>query len=131
MRDKEKHLQRQKEWHLRNPTYAAEKARVWRERNPEKVRSYVQAARPGAEYNLKVRTAVYNLTPQKFQEMLSSQKERCAICSKSISVKTADIDHCHDTGSVRGLLCRSCNMGLGLFRDNPELLRKAIDYLFK
>jgi len=54
-------------------------------------------------------------------------KINCDICG--IEVLNKQIDHCHDTGKVRGILCRSCNVGLGHFKDSPIYLKKAIDYL--
>ena len=50
----------------------------------------------------------------------------CSICG---SKERLHIDHCHITGNVRGLLCHYCNIGIGMFKDKPELLLKAIDYL--
>lgn len=68
-----------------------------------------------------------------YAEMLESQGGRCAICggtdpggSKNVHFA---IDHCHETGTVRGLLCAPCNQALGLFKDNPERLRAAAEYL--
>jgi len=52
----------------------------------------------------------------------------CAIC-KGPPEDTLCVDHCHDSGRVRGLLCRKCNTGLGSFRDEPDLMLKAIKYL--
>lgn len=50
----------------------------------------------------------------------------CALCG---SVKAIKLDHCHDSGALRGWLCHSCNVGLGFLRDDPALLAKAIAYL--
>lgn len=61
--------------------------------------------------------------------MLVDQMSRCMICPDEIELRTAHIDHCHETGAVRGLLCRSCNLGLGHFKDRVELLEKAMTYL--
>lgn len=70
----------------------------------------------------------YGLTPESVQELLKLQQGLCKICSKNIS-KKFHIDHSHQTGKVRGLLCNNCNMGLGLFKDNEQFLLKAIEYL--
>ena len=61
---------------------------------------------------------------------LSGQKS-CAICGMTEAAlgKRLSLDHCHASGSIRGLLCTPCNLGLGLFRDRPELLLAAATYL--
>lgn len=64
-----------------------------------------------------------------FNNLLTQQNHQCAICRIKQSDQHFDIDHCHITGKVRGLLCRSCNMGLGYFKDSPSLLNQAADYL--
>ena len=66
-------------------------------------------------------------------ELHARQGGKCAICGTQyvLGLKRLALDHCHETGRIRGLLCGSCNRGLGLFRDNPERLRKAIEYLGK
>jgi hypothetical protein len=63
--------------------------------------------------------------------MLQQQNGLCAICKKTETGKTSNlcVDHCHKTGKVRGLLCNNCNKGLGLFKDNPEVLLNASAYL--
>ena len=71
----------------------------------------------------------FGIDQKEYENILEKQDFKCAICLKSKSSKNLDIDHCHTTGKVRGLLCRSCNMGLGYYKDNPELLEKAADYL--
>jgi hypothetical protein len=77
----------------------------------------------------------YGLTVQQYQELLTTQGHSCAICNSTDGMLRLgrklrlNVDHCHRTGKVRGILCTSCNNGLGRFRDNPDLLLKAADYL--
>ena len=55
--------------------------------------------------------------------------ERCAICGDLPSTKRHSLDHCHVSGRMRGVLCTRCNSGLGFFRDDPRILKQAIEYL--
>lgn len=65
-----------------------------------------------------------------FDDLLSKQNNRCGICGNEfLKDDKISVDHDHKTGIVRGLLCHACNVGLGLFRDEIERLKKAIDYL--
>jgi len=73
----------------------------------------------------------YGLSPETFAEMIIEQDNKCWICRKDFGESTPNVDHCHVTGSVRGLLCRNCNHGLGNFHDNPEFLLRAGAYLQK
>jgi Autographiviridae endonuclease VII len=70
----------------------------------------------------------YNLTSEKFNELLDKQNGLCWICQDR---PATDVDHCHKTNVVRGILCNKCNTGLGLFKDNVKFLQKAIEYLGK
>lgn len=92
---------------------AREYKRAWRKANPDKVRA--------AD-----RRRTYGVTDAEVEKLLSEQEGRCRICR----VGDADsLDHCHATGRIRAMLCRACNAGLGLFRDEPRLLRAAAAYL--
>ena len=74
--------------------------------------------------------AMYGIEPDEYLEMCNSQQGKCAICGNEPTTQRGlHLDHCHDTGQVRGLLCHGCNTGLGAFSDDPELLAKAIGYL--
>ncbi len=74
---------------------------------------------------------------EEYQKMLDMQDNRCGICGleetckdpKHDRVRRLSIDHCHRTGNVRGLLCHSCNTAIGKFKDDIELLHKAIRYI--
>lgn len=70
---------------------------------------------------------------REFLSKLGADKlHNCMICGKIFeSGKEKHVDHCHSTGVIRGILCRSCNCGLGNFKDSPELLKAAIAYLRK
>ena len=104
---------------------AAELQKDWREKNPGR----------SADYHLRKH---YGLALGEYDRMLAKQDGRCAICKtkepggqtkKNGESPRFHVDHCHDTGVVRGLLCHNCNVGIGNMRHDPEILRKAIDYV--
>lgn len=70
----------------------------------------------------------YGLTPELKKVLLYAQDYKCSICSDVIDFHCS-VDHCHAHDYVRGLLCDKCNSALGLFKDNPEILRNAALYL--
>lgn len=74
----------------------------------------------------------YGITPEYYADLLDIQAGGCAICG-ALEEDQRDgvlgVDHCHETGAVRGLLCENCNRAIGLLQDDPELLRMAIRYL--
>ena len=76
--------------------------------------------------------ANYGITHSDYEEILLSQGGVCAICDQLPTTKDKDrlhVDHDHVTGEIRGLLCSSCNVALGLFADDSERLREAAAYL--
>ena len=76
----------------------------------------------------------YGITVDDYRVMLAEQGARCAICqtdSPGARVKHFQVDHCHKTGAVRGLLCHKCNRALGLMNDDTDSLRRAAAYLEK
>jgi hypothetical protein len=94
--------------------YAAAKAR--RKRAPEQS--------PAAKRARHLRSS-YGMTEWDVQFKIRLQGGGCAICGQP----AVAVDHDHQTGEVRGILCHRCNLGLGHFRDNMEMMRKAIEYL--
>jgi hypothetical protein len=63
-----------------------------------------------------------------YEEMFAEQDGRCAICGET-STRRLDVDHCHTTGHVRGLLCNDCNPGIGRLKDDPDRLERGAKYL--
>jgi hypothetical protein len=87
--------------------------------NPDTHRAYLYKAK-------------YGITLEDYDRLLALQNGRCAICPSTEPGGQGrfHIDHNHETGKVRALLCHRCNTGLGLFSDNPEILIKAAQYLY-
>ena len=79
----------------------------------------------------------YGITLEEYKRIIQDQGNKCAICADAIYNKddsngrqsTAYVDHCHSSDKIRGLLCHKCNIGLGMFKDTPEILEKAIEYV--
>lgn len=93
-----------------------ERTRKWRATNPEKMVSQRLRQR-------------YRLSKLDYEKLVKAQNGVCAICGNSPNGHHLFIDHNHETGTMRGLLCRNCNFGLGLFDDNIDSLLKAAQYL--
>ena len=132
----------------KNPDYYKEKVKQWEIENPEKRQAYLDKTREqrvarakqwgndhpdkraeaSRKYLLKKRFGD-EMTPEKFQEMFDAQNGKCAICGIAPLDKHLSIDHDHETGAVRGLLCNPCNLALGNVKDNTLILENMIRYL--
>ena len=83
------------------------------------------------------KTQGIEMSRKEYLFLQEAQNFRCRICEKQFPnwetdpTKRLSVDHSHSTGKTRGLLCQPCNLGLGLFKDNPEHLKAAIEYLAK
>jgi hypothetical protein len=120
-----------------HPNYMKE----WREKrksNPELLQRKRDAARAwyytekGRAYKDRYKFALYGMTRADYEEMLSKQDNCCAICRTSVENernRRFHIDHNHETGENRGLLCSRCNVGIGMFAEEEERLLAAIKYL--
>lgn len=111
-----------------NPPSASQREKLrkqseaWRNKNPDKrVDSFLKS--------------VYGVTLNKYKEMFDAQGGLCAICGEPETAKyrgktkRLNVDHCHKTRRIRGLLCNSCNRGIGFLKDDPKVCISAYNYL--
>lgn len=103
-RNKEKRKEYLKKWHSRNPIYDTERAK---DRRFEK----------------------YGLTKEEYQKLLVRQRNKCAICLRMLTDIKTCIDHCHNAGHVRGILCSRCNWTLGMWQNSVRTAKRAVAYL--
>lgn len=105
-----------------NPAKSLLKNKKWRKDNPEKLALLFRAR------NLKK----YKLSLADYESICVKQGHVCSICKKPelTKKKFLAVDHDHNTGKIRGLLCLKCNTGLGHFKDSADLLVLAAEYLF-
>jgi hypothetical protein len=106
-----------------NRAICNERLRNWKRRNPEKIRGY-EVKR------------LYGLNPSEYEALLKKQDNKCAICEAELVKKPRwiHVDHCHDTDTVRGVLCNDCNLRIGwweFFEARPEYKDKIVSYLEK
>jgi hypothetical protein len=99
--------------------------RAWYERNRERVLSLRRGAL-NREYNLKKK---YGLTVDELEQMKLEQMNLCAICHQTPTLRGLFVDHDHETGLVRGLLCQHCNLAIGHLKDDPEIALAVAEYL--
>lgn len=99
------------------------------EKGKAKMAAYHAAKAP--EKKLREQLRRYGLSVAVYQDMLAVQGGVCAICLRPPVGRRLSVDHCHETGRIRGLLCHNCNVSLGLMGDSPDRLRSAVAYLEK
>ena len=109
--NKEKGLSKEKQIRLKNKDQIA-KSRL----------------KPKEKYAARTLETKYGINLSDYNLLLKKQNSLCAICNKT-SDKKLCVDHNHKTGSIRGLLCKECNFGLGNFKDNIAIFESAINYL--
>ena len=110
-------------------------ARKWRKKNPQKAykaaRKYNSKESTKKMHNISQKCYQAGISRKEYLEIFRTHNGRCDICGVSHLElnRCLSIDHDHVTGKCRGLLCTNCNTALGSFRDNPDILRNAIEYL--
>lgn len=79
-------------------------------------------------HNLWARKQI-GLTKEIYTQLLNKYNNKCAICEKAPIKKALAVDHCHETGKIRGLLCDNCNRAIGYLKDDHNLINKAASYV--
>lgn len=110
------------------------KANAYYQANAEKKKELARQWRAGpgsGRHKSHVLKKMYGISLEEYEALLDSQDGVCAICQEPPSGKNRflSVDHDHDTGRIRGLLCTRCNVGLGALHDSAEILRTALMYL--
>ena len=123
-----------RKWYERNRDWSIENVKAWRKDNPERFAEYQRQYRARPERKRAMRDLYYRRTfgisADEFDALLAGQGGGCAICGKRPERDASlHLDHDHETGVVRGILCLSCNQGIGKFRDDAGLLERAARYL--
>ena len=124
--DKVRELRRKR--YRENPIPSREAYSRWASRNVEYRREYNKHWREymNQESSRKSRWRQQGIDPDAAWDLWVNSPHECAVCGKTSRLQ---VDHDHSTGKIRGILCPTCNRGLGMFYDDPVLLEKALVYL--
>jgi len=137
LNNREMDAERSKKYNTNNKEKVAERKKEWRRKNKERCREYQKKYRQknferkrNNHYMLK-----YGISLDKYNELFKNQNGLCAICGGIERVwcwgklRPLAVDHNHETGEIRGLLCCNCNRALGLLGDNTKTIKNMLDYL--
>lgn len=109
-------LARHKAYCLENPEKIAVKNKEYQKENKKKIRD-------------RTRCSIYGLALGEFDRLFVEQGGICAICGSPGGKRGIGVDHDHESGKIRALLCGPCNIGIGMLKDSPVIAQKAADYL--
>ena len=150
LKDREKRNEYQKKWKLDHPDYYKKMMKEYYLNHKSEIKAYRLKNKDKIALNHKIwhaknRTSIlkkkrnrnliksYGISELSYKYLQEMQGNRCAICGKESNLggpgNRLQVDHCHDTNMVRGLLCGDCNLGLGKFHDNIDSMLKAVSYL--
>lgn len=130
-----------KAWIDQNKDRVLENGRKYKQANKEEIKAkrpaYHAKKRVHIRKNLRQRRLMvrYGITEEEYRLMIGLQEGCCAICRVQFDFigvnkgNKPEIDHCHATNKIRGILCGNCNRALGLFKDDVDALQEAINYL--
>ena len=95
--------------------------KLWRKQNPDKAKAIRR----------KERLKRYGITQEEYNKILDRQDGKCAICRIQFgsTKRSFAVDHNHETNEVRGILCHRCNQAIGLLREDPAIIARAISYV--
>jgi len=128
----------ERKYYENNKEKIQENQRAHRAKNIDRYREYNarwhrenRAKNPKKVRDMHLRSS-YGITLEEFGKLLVAQNGKCGVCGTETPGGTGwHLDHSHTTGGVRGILCTKCNTGGGLFNDDPDLLRKAVEWFSK
>lgn len=120
IKNRDKILECQRKWLIKNKEKHIKNSKLWYQNNKDRVR----------DNQLKRQ---FGISLEEYNKILDNQSGVCHLCGGGPDVKSKKlaVDHDHETGKIRALLCRGCNVGIGNLKDDFNLLRKAADYIEK
>lgn len=141
--NREKHRKGTAEWKKKTRDEYNRKVREYRKKNPEVFRRREKKYKEKNKVYLRKKEIcrIHELTIDKYEEMRKLQDDKCFLCGRNEQTKGKNgevmplcVDHCHKSEErgnykIRKLLCRMCNQGIGFFKDDTELMQKAIQYI--
>ena len=117
-----------------DPAKAIARVKKWQHENAERLNAYRREHNATPERKRALRNGYYRrtfgITTDDVDALIEKQGGVCAICGRAPTrLASWHVDHCHETGIVRGILCIDCNQGIGKFHEDPQRLRDAAAYL--
>lgn len=128
------HIRLCEEWKKRNPERAAEIRKRTKKKHQDKWNNHYRSKRQNDsefrdKHRLQTKLSKYKIDENFYGELCDKYCDGCVICGIDLPANKLQIDHCHITGQIRGLICRDCNWAIGHFKDSISALENAIEYL--